>query len=440
MNDDNHAISVHSADPKNTYLGNVILHLSDLHFGYDTDTTAEAQRKTALNNLVSTVDNQEACWKPTIVCVTGDIAMRALSSDYSKARKWLLNLLSRLKLEPRSLVICPGNHDVERNVAFAQALPPNAEKADYMLGYGYFQGHKAPFCEFQKFCSSLSVPKYSVGRKKSYLTGIRKINNIRFVCLNSAWFSQRNKIGDKYVDDGRLWLGLPLLEYFESKGAFPCFERKTLSVFTIVLFHHPFESLHDNERNQRNPRKNTKEFIANRSHLIFTGHDHGVPADPTPLFGRAHHFRGGATYENSSYQNSFHLIRLEDTYLLEKRFIYQAGSHASAWQELPAPDKVYYWDYEKRAIEEAKEKEAIAKIENNIDVFERKMLDSDYTDALRILESGRELMVGAKVFLPSEKKLRCQVRYSDSIINNLPRMSSEQKAKYTETIQRILNI
>jgi len=142
--------------------------------------------------------------------------MQALSSDYMKAKKWLSDLLSKLKLNSDSLVICPGNHDVIRNIASAHALPTNSEKADHMLCYDNFQRHISPFGKYRKFCSSLNIAKYSIGRKKSYLTGIRYIHNIKFVCLNSAWFSQRNKVDDKYIDDGKLWLGLPLLKYLES--------------------------------------------------------------------------------------------------------------------------------------------------------------------------------------------------------------------------------
>ena len=76
--------------PKATHAGNVILHLSDLHFGYNLDEQAKAERKNALDNLISIISKQDPDWKPTIICITGDIAMKASSQDYSEAKTWLV--------------------------------------------------------------------------------------------------------------------------------------------------------------------------------------------------------------------------------------------------------------------------------------------------------------------------------------------------------------
>lgn len=426
--------------PKTTHAGNVVLHLSDLHFGYDLDKQAKAERKKALDHLISTINDIETEWKPTTICITGDIAMRASSTDYSEAERWLSNLLRILGLKSDSLVICPGNHDVIRDIASAQAFPISSEKADHMLCYDYFRDHQLPFREFQKFCCSLKMLKYSVGRKKSYLTGIRYINNIKFVCLNSAWFSQRNIVDDKCIDVGKLWLGLPLLKYLESRKDFLCFEGHADSVFTILLFHHPFEVLHENERNERKPRKNTQEFIAYRSHLILTGHDHGVPANPTPIFGRAYHFRGGATYKSATYENSFHLIRLEDHYLLERRFIYQPSSSTSIWSQTNKPEKLYYWDYSREIIETSEKQKEMAKIENNINQFEEIMVQADYENGLKILESGSEFIIRLASILNLDEKIRITTKYSNSILNNLPFMAPWQKSKYRKIMLRILSI
>lgn len=49
----------------------VILHLTDLHFGYDDDATAVAERKLALTSLINKVLMLPRAWKPTVVCITG---------------------------------------------------------------------------------------------------------------------------------------------------------------------------------------------------------------------------------------------------------------------------------------------------------------------------------------------------------------------------------
>ncbi|MBN1406530.1 MAG: metallophosphoesterase [Calditrichaceae bacterium] len=426
--------------PKANYAGNVILHLSDLHFGYDLDEQAKAERKNALDDLISIINNQKPDWKPTIICITGDIAMKASSKDYSEAKTWLEELLSRLKLKSKYLFICPGNHDVQRNIAEGIGGPRDNMEADRFLSIDSFENHIIPFVEFQKFCSSLSIPPYLIGDMESHLTGIRIINNIKFVCLNSAWFSQRYQNGGEFIDDGKLWVGLPLLIHFESRGDFPYFEKHADSIFTIVIFHHPFEILHENERNERKPRKNTQEFIAHRSHLILTGHDHGVPTDPTPILTRAFHFRGGATYDNSKYENSFHLIRLEDHHLLEKRFIYQPSSSTSSWSQRDEPKKQYYWDYAEKIIEEKEKQKNIDKIENNRMSFQEIMLQGDYENGLKILDSGAELLISLSPQLTLEEKSIFKSKYSDSVQHNLPLMKSEQICKFRKIMLRILDI
>jgi len=422
------------------HAGNVILHLSDLHFGYDRDTQAKAQRNTALQQLKSVINDQESGWKPTIICITGDIAMTASLPDYSCANKWLSDLLRTLNLTPDSLVICPGNHDVRRNIAEGYAPPRNNIEADRFLRVDHFRKQVPPFKEFNNFCAQLSIPPYLVGRKKSYLTGVRLFNNIRFICLNSAWFSQRNIVNSKQDDANLLWLGLPILEYLESKKTFLNLEHNPITPFTIALFHHPFDVLHDNERNQRPPRKSTQEYIAYRSHLILTGHDHGIPTDPTPIMTRAYHFRGGATYENSRYENSFHLIRLEDNYLLERRFLYEPSSSKSLWSKIDDSSKLYYWDYSKRIIENQEKQKELSKIENNYKIFEGIMLQADYENGLKTLTEGCELLISVSSLLTPEEKTNIQTKYSDSVLNNLSIMTLEQGNKYKEIVLRILNI
>jgi len=426
--------------PKAKYAGNVILHLSDLHFGYDIDKHAKDERKNALDSLISIISNQDLDWKPTIICITGDIAMSASSQDYIEAKEWLSDLLKESDLTPKQLIICPGNHDVQRKISEGIGWPKDNIEADRFLKIDHFEQHIQPFVEYQNFCSSLSIPSYLIDDKESYLTGIRLINNIRFVCLNSAWFSQRYKSGDEYIDNGRLWLGLPLLNHFGSQGDFPCFEGHADSIFTIVIFHHPFEFLHDSERNERKPRKNTKEYIAHRSHLILTGHDHGIPTDPTPIFTRAFHFGGGATYEGPKYENSFHLIRLEDHYLLEKRFMYQPSSSTSSWLQINEPKKLYYWDYSEKIIKANEKQKELDNIQNNISLFEEMMLQGDYAKALKILESDVESLISIAPLLTSDEKTNIPLKYSNSIVNNLPLMTSKQKKKYREIMLRVLSI
>lgn len=52
------------------------MHLSDLHFGYDKDATARAQRAQALDLLVTELCRLEARWRPQILVISGDLTWK----------------------------------------------------------------------------------------------------------------------------------------------------------------------------------------------------------------------------------------------------------------------------------------------------------------------------------------------------------------------------
>jgi 3',5'-cyclic AMP phosphodiesterase CpdA len=57
-----------------------LLHLSDLHFGYDKDATARAQRSESLDLLVKEVGRFKADWKPDILVISGDLTWQGRAS------------------------------------------------------------------------------------------------------------------------------------------------------------------------------------------------------------------------------------------------------------------------------------------------------------------------------------------------------------------------
>lgn len=96
----------------------VLLHISDLHFGWEGSASQGEDRTLCLRGLLQCLRDLDDSWKPTVVCVTGDIGWRGAVEDYRNAREWLLELLTELKLTPSSLLLCPGNHDSDRSMFF----------------------------------------------------------------------------------------------------------------------------------------------------------------------------------------------------------------------------------------------------------------------------------------------------------------------------------
>jgi hypothetical protein len=55
----------------------VVIHLTDLHFGQDTSRDQIAARDLALAGVVKTIDGLESDWRPTLVCISGDIGWKS---------------------------------------------------------------------------------------------------------------------------------------------------------------------------------------------------------------------------------------------------------------------------------------------------------------------------------------------------------------------------
>lgn len=97
-----------------------LLHLSDLHFGMeaksDKEQSLSAQRKNTLDTLEETLRGLPREWRPDLVVISGDIAWKGRTGDYEAAAQWLTsNILEPWALKSSDLIICPGNHDLDRN-------------------------------------------------------------------------------------------------------------------------------------------------------------------------------------------------------------------------------------------------------------------------------------------------------------------------------------
>lgn len=188
-----------------------ILHLSDLHFGMEptekVSSTAVDQRNLTLTGLIKELKQVDPNWRPNVVAISGDIAWKARASDYQGAKNWLTNeLLPVLNLSPDKLIVCPGNHDIDRTKTLGMMAPPSFSEADEWLKLENIEIFSRPLETFVAFCNDMGISLPLIGDRTNCLTGEVDIKGIRFVVLNSAWFCR----GDE--DRGKLWLGKPLLE------------------------------------------------------------------------------------------------------------------------------------------------------------------------------------------------------------------------------------
>ncbi|PET17059.1 metallophosphoesterase family protein [Bacillus thuringiensis] len=284
-----------------------VLHISDIHFGMEKaeQVTMAAQRKNSLDQLLKILSDLELEDKPDIIVISGDISWQGKKEGYLAAKSWIEEeLLVTTNLTSKELIVCAGNHDINRNKAFGTLPPTNSRMADDWLKIESLENFIRPFEAFNDFCKDLGIPELSIGSNKFNLIGQRNIHGIKFIVLNSAWFC-RNK-----EDSGKLWIGLPQLELMQAHNQIIQPEEYGEGIMSIGILHHPQSWLHVEEQNTYEERPSTYRYLSERTHLILSGHVHAAIEYPTKSFNRAHVVIGGATYADKRYRNNFSILKI----------------------------------------------------------------------------------------------------------------------------------
>jgi calcineurin-like phosphoesterase family protein len=304
-----------------------ILHISDTHFGWEGVSAAEeAQRTVCLESILHELSKLDSSWKPSIVCLTGDIGWRGTTTDYAKAKEWLDQLLGVCGLDYQQLIACPGNHDVQRQEARTIGRPATSKEADEVIKPPLGAQYLRPFSEYTNFCSRLGLPIFQFGDTESYLVGERTMRGLRFIALNSAWFAKDDE------DKEKLWVGLPHLKYLESFHQLPLLEYDGKGPITVALMHHPPDWLHPEERQGSSTRPNTRDYLAKRCHILLTGHTHGEVRDADRIAQGAFHFTAGATYAGAWHFNSVRLLRIGPERIIHRSLEFDPGSAENRWR------------------------------------------------------------------------------------------------------------
>jgi len=307
-----------------------ILHLTDIHFGWEGDSQQDlADRKVCLNGLLNELKNLDDAWKPTVICLTDDIGWRGVESDYKAAKEWLVQVMQICDLSSESLIVCAGNHDIVRSIAKKLPRPESAIEADEVLAAPVAPHFENSFAPFVSFCETIGIQALNFGSSKSNLVGERTVDGFRFVVLNSAWFCKDSH------DKGKLWMGYPHMTFMEAHDQL-ILNPSPDNRMTIALVHHPQEWYQDAEIHAYAPRPNVMDYLANRCHLILTGHTHGEVRQPDRIADKALHFTGGSAYAGASHFNSFRLIRFEGTSVVDRSFEFDPTAAGIKWKSSEA--------------------------------------------------------------------------------------------------------
>lgn len=230
-----------------------ILHISDLHF----ESNKRDDINIVLKAFLDDVSRLRAKGiRPNLVIFSGDLIQAGDfgystdRNDYEKVtEKFIGPLLQTLELETDFFFLCPGNHDVQRQVVngvdeyIEVGLKSKLVSRDAVsIFFDNVDKHLNVFgrlSNFEHFKQKLAN-KFITSSSPFYSTHILSINNIKIgiACINSAW---RASGGGDNIDYGNLLIGERVIDHC-STNLMDCDIR-------IGVVHHPFAYLAGFERN-----------------------------------------------------------------------------------------------------------------------------------------------------------------------------------------------
>jgi predicted MPP superfamily phosphohydrolase len=215
------------------------LHVSDFHLRPARVSRYEQDR--VLDGLLGFLERDRAGFPLDLVFVTGDLAWSGKAAEYVLVVDLLRKLLEATGVPPERLFVVPGNHDVDRGVGrwLLRTLAGDDEAIAFFEEPDGRTFHRRKLEAYEASLRELLGPERSlglhVGAEAVELVEVAG-TRLAVASFNSSWFSQ----GDG--DQGKLWIGEPNI-----RGALGRIADAD-AAFAISLVHHPFEYLHEGER------------------------------------------------------------------------------------------------------------------------------------------------------------------------------------------------
>lgn len=239
-----------------------ILHLTDLHF--NSDSYEKFSQNNMINKLLTFIESLDR--KIDLVIFSGDLVFKGNDiADFRNAKELFLDrLCEKLKLSASDIILCPGNHDMDRTFK-SDSLEEKFENKiktsdnlweffknkdyDYVTALKTTENYNLFVDEYYKNANDVkNFDLYSIHRKviDDYEIGI--------LSINSSWRS---------VDDssnGKLLFPKFLLEE-------ALYELKDVKCVFLVL-HHPIHWFKDFNQSE------LQNLIFKSCNIMFSGHIH----------------------------------------------------------------------------------------------------------------------------------------------------------------------
>lgn len=240
-----------------------ILHLTDLHYSEKGKDPSKI-----INAIIAKIKEENI--SIDFVFFTGDIVnIGSDNAGYSEAINLLFGpLQSELKIDPENIIICPGNHDIDRSKIskslksyFNTEIKDNASlNKFYRAKDNDFQNSLLPLYPYKNFANAFYKGKGENELCDMYSLHYRQFHNkkIAVVGLYTSWLSAL--FGDE--DKGNLLIPTEILLEISNK-------IKDCDV-KIVLMHHPVYFLKEYNSYE------VENIIHSNFNMLFSGHIHKI--------------------------------------------------------------------------------------------------------------------------------------------------------------------
>jgi predicted MPP superfamily phosphohydrolase len=293
------------------------LHISDIHLRphivkrYDQDRV--------LRGLVDFLERDRASFPLDLVFVTGDLANTGKAEEYVLVVELLKKLMDITGVPPAHMFVVPGNHDVDREVGrwLLRTLGKDEE------AIAFFEDAKSRAFHLKKleaYAESMRALLgdqrplgLAVGEEAVELVEVRGAR-VAVASFNSAWFAQ----GDD--DRGKLWLGEPNVNQAGQRAA------DLDAPFAVALMHHPFDELHESERDD------VEHYVERSFDLVVRGHLHkDKTREIATQRGGYVELAGPAAYQGSQWPNGCFLGEIRPKTRKVRLRPYAYASPADGW-------------------------------------------------------------------------------------------------------------
>ena len=216
-----------------------ILHLSDLHFGTpDQANLWSTQLRTDLRRELS-IPHLDA------LILSGDIANYSTQEEYKAAEQFLNTLCGNFTLNPEQIILVPGNHDLNWNLAKKAYKLTDRDDYDGELKDGHYieesasvirvrddGDYKQRFAHFSSFYETIKQKPYPLDYDQQYSLDHLKEQNLLILGLNSAWQLDHHYKTRASINMGALSNALTQID--DNPDYDNCLK--------IAVWHHPLDS------------------------------------------------------------------------------------------------------------------------------------------------------------------------------------------------------